>query len=154
MLIILLVLFIAMIIVGCAFYEYAEGWLAMTILGAMAAVSTAAAMIIGFVKIAEEPIYEDKIAMYEEENTRIEASVKSVIETYMDYEKEIYGDIDISELNGEKLLLLTSVYPDLKANELVQNQINLYIENNNQIKALKNDKLNIRVWKTVLYFGK
>lgn len=156
MLIILLILSIAMIVVGWIFCDNSgdEGWLAMIVLGTIATIGAVVAMIVGFVKIAEEPIYEDKIAMYEEENAKIEESVKSVIETYTEYEKDVYESVNISNLDGEKLILLTSIYPDLKADELVQQQIALYVENNNQIKTLKNDKLNIRVWKTILYFGK
>ena len=60
----------------------------------------------------------------------------------------------ISEVKPESAMQLITVYPDLKADELVKSQINVYIENNNKIKELKEEKINIPTAKWWLYFGK
>ena len=45
------------------------------------------------------------------------------------------------------------MYPEIKSDDLVTRQINLYIENNKQIKSLKSQKLNYHLMAWWLYFG-
>jgi hypothetical protein len=45
------------------------------------------------------------------------------------------------------------MYPDLKADTLVQKQIETYVANNNTIKELRTDKINGKVYRWWLYFG-
>ena len=75
----------------------------------------------------------NKISMYEEENTRIEEKVKNGVLAYQEHEKETYIEL-VNNVNLETLLI---AYPDLKSNELVKMEIETYIENNKQIKKLK-----------------
>ena len=91
---------------------------------------------------------EAKIAMYTEENASIEEQMNSLVERYMHYESDTYGS-----LKGESSITLVSLYPDLKANALVEKQIEVYIANNEKIKSLKNDLLSISNYKWWVYFG-
>ena len=96
---------------------------------------------------------DQKIQMCEEENKKIELQVELVVNQYLEYEQGIVDKIDISEYSGDKLLLISQLYPDLKANTLLQQQLELYVKNNDEIRQLKLDKLNNSKWKFWLYFG-
>ena len=45
------------------------------------------------------------------------------------------------------------MYPELKSDNLVTKQIELYVENNKQIKKLKSEKLDYNLMAWWLYFG-
>jgi hypothetical protein len=48
--------------------------------------------------------------------------------------------------------VLVERYPELKSNELVKQQLDLYIENNQEIKELKLEKLNKYKYELWLFF--
>lgn len=90
-----------------------------------------------------------KIQMYTEENKVIETRIDSLVEKYMNYESDTY-----KELKDDDAIALVSLYPELKADELVQKQIGVYMENNAKIKELKEEKINASISRWWLYFGK
>lgn len=90
-----------------------------------------------------------KIVMYEEENQRIETELNVLVEQYMNYEANAYGN-----LKGESSITLVSLYPELKADTLVEKQIEVYTSNNSKIRELKEKLINISNYKWWLYFGK
>ena len=87
--------------------------------------------------------------MYQEENTNIEESMDLLVQKYMNYESDTYGN-----LKGESSITLVSLYPELKADTLVAQQLVIYVENNNKIKSLKEKQINISNYRWWLYFGK
>ena len=89
------------------------------------------------------------IAMYEEENAGIEEKVSSTVAKYMEYE----GNVIMEIAPGDDAMSLISLYPDLKSDQLISEEIAVYIENNNKIKELKEEQLNLRTYKWWLYFG-
>lgn len=89
----------------------------------------------------------EKIAMYEEENERIESDIATVIKQYQDYESEIFENA-----TNESPITLVSLYPELKSDTLVQSQIDIYVENNNKIKELREQMINVSVNRWWLYF--
>lgn len=94
---------------------------------------------------------DDKITMYEKENTRIETQIAPVIENYMKYEQETFKNLKAEE----SLVTFATLYPEeLKANEMVQQQINLYISNNNKIRELKEEKIDMQTKRWILFFKK
>lgn len=99
------------------------------------------------------PQMEDRIALYQEENSRIEEQIKTTIEVYQDYEKEIFGNINLDKISSEKLILLTSIYPELKSDTLIQELIHVYINNTDEIKQIKVNKLDYELWRWWLCFG-
>lgn len=94
-------------------------------------------------------VIDSKIEMYMEENENIEADLNLLVEQYMKYESDTYG-----ELKNESGITLISLYPELKADVLVTKQIEVYIANNEKIKELKENKIDLSVNKWWLYFGK
>ena len=102
-----------------------------------------------FLAVAFPYNIEPKIALYSEENAKIDEKIKDTVRTYMDYEKETYTNL----VQDADLTTLLIAYPQLNSNELVKTEIDTYIENNKQIKSLKEQQIdkNIKAW--WLYFG-
>lgn len=94
-------------------------------------------------------VVDKKIAMYKKENTKIEAQINMLVSQYMKFETDTYG-----ELKNESSITLVSLYPDLKSDELVKKQIEVYETNNKEIMDMKEKKINLKVAKWWLYFGK
>lgn len=90
-----------------------------------------------------------KIALYEEENTRIEQQIIDVVKQYQEYGSGIF-----TEVAPEGAMTLVTLYPELKSDTLVQSQIEVYIENNKAIKELKSMAVNASFYRWWLYFGK
>lgn len=89
------------------------------------------------------------IDMYQEENTAIESNMDELVKGYMEYEKTT-----LEKFSPESSITLVSLYPELKADELVQRQIDVYMANNAKIKDLKEKKIYRSVKRWWLYFGR
>ena len=92
---------------------------------------------------------DDKIAMYEQENAAIEQSVDVLVKDYYRHESDTY-----SSLTPENAVLFASAYPELQSNELATKQLEIYVDNNNKIKELKEDQINLSKNRFLLYFGR
>lgn len=92
---------------------------------------------------------DDKIAMYEQENTEIEQSVDVLVKDYYKHESDTY-----SSLKPENAALFASAYPELQSNDLAMKQLEIYVDNNNKIKELKEDQINLSRNRFWLYFGR
>lgn len=92
---------------------------------------------------------DQKIEMYEAQNAAIESSIEVTVKSYMDYEERT-----LTGLKDKDAINLVSLIPELKTDTLVQQQINVYITNNDAIIQLKEDKINLSKDKWLLYFGK
>lgn len=128
--------------------EWNDGWI-----GGFAFSITAllGVLIWGFITLGSvvgEKYIDERIEMYQEENTKIQGDVSRIVGEYMDWEKETYDII-----KNESPIVLVQLFPELKSSELVSRQIDLYIENNNMIKALREKKISIKLDKFWLYFG-
>lgn len=93
--------------------------------------------------------FDDKIAMYEQENVAIEQSVDVLVKDYYKHESDTY-----SSLKPENAVLFASAYPELQSNELATKQLEIYVDNNNKIKELKEDQINLSRNRFWLYFGR
>lgn len=91
---------------------------------------------------------DQKIQMYQEENEKIEEDVSVIITQYMKHENETFN---MSKIKSSTVLI--QMYPELKSNELVSKQIDIYNENNKKIKKLKLEKIKNQKAKFYLYFG-
>lgn len=152
MLILLFIIFVLIFILDSKFideYEYDFFRFlvqSFTIIGA-------AITVIAFIFIAydfsKSMVIDEKIAMYMEENQNIENQIDIVVSGYMEYESGTF-----EKLKSDSSIVLVSLYPELKSDELVQTQIATYQANNEKLKELKELKINIRIYKWWLYFGK
>ena len=78
----------------------------------------------------------------------IEEQISAVVKQYQEYETGIFANA-----KTESSVTLVALYPDLKADALVKKQIEVYLENNEKIKELKEKKINGNVIRWWLYFG-
>lgn len=101
------------------------------------------------INVSGGTVIDKKIAMYQKENTKIENQMDVLVSQYMKFETDTYG-----ELKNESSITLVSLYPDLKSDELVKKQIEVYESNNKEIREMKEKKINLKVLKWWLYFGK
>lgn len=123
-----------------------------SIMGIIASIGTVICIIASLVltgDIVNLRVIDKQIAMYEEENTKIEDQIGAMVMQYQEYETEIFTDI-----KPESSITLVSLYPELKSDALVQEQIKIHTANNQKIKELKEKKINGSVYRWWLYFGK
>ena len=130
-------------------YDYEGVGFAIIIIGGLIAFTS---LVVALFLLSEMPSYygiDEKIEMYEEENAAIEASISLLVKEYMDYEEGIF-----TECAPESTMTLIALYPELKANTLVEKQIETYVNNNNTIKELKSKRITVSLFNWWLYFGK
>ena len=151
MLTLLFIIFLAAAIVFTVlgFIRDEEGWWFSSIFMWTASVGLLITTIVGVTIIATENKIDNQIAMYQEENAKIETQVTETVEKYLEHEYQIFDS-----LQGEDIQTLLVVYPEINSNELVKRQVEIFVENNNKIKELKEEKLSITTWKFLIYFGR
>lgn len=96
--------------------------------------------------LCEIPIIEQKIIVYQDENKKIEEEIHTIVENYKDYESGIFD-------KNASVSTIVNLYPELKSDSLVKQQIDIYQKNNEQIKKLKVSLLEAKKAKFMLYFG-
>ena len=119
-----------------------------SVIGVVASVISIIAIIVLCVSVSNYRVIDEKIAMYQEENTKIEEQIAETVKQYQQYETDIF-----TEVASDSAITLVALYPELKADTLVQSQVDVYIKNNEKIKSLKEDKINGTINKWWLYFG-
>jgi len=151
MIILLLIIFIIMAAIGIWLntdtdFEYSGG--AMGVVGLLGAVASFIAMVSLIIGVSNLTVINEKIAMYEQENQKIETQIAETVQQYQEYESGIF-----TEVAPESSVTLVALYPELKADTLVQKQIEVYIANNEKIKELKESNITGDVKRWWLYFG-
>lgn len=154
MILVILVLGILMAVGGTILYYKLDDdkdaiGTSLQIIGAIIIIISTIASIILFISVIDRVGIEKNIAMYEEENTKIEQQIADVVTQYQEYEAGIF-----TEVAPESAMTLVALYPELKSDTLVQSQIEVYADNNKQIKELKCKAINASVIRWWLYFGK
>lgn len=151
MILVILAICIVLLVIGAVFYirDWSNDVACFTaIFGGITSIVALIALICLSVDVTNLNVIDDKIAMYQEENTKIEEQISAAVESYQKYETDIF-----TEVNGEEAISLVALYPDLKADTLVQKQIEVYLANNEKIKELKESQINGSVKRWWLYFG-
>lgn len=149
MLILLLVIFILLFILGAYIEEntYSYGG---EVLGIISIMTCIAIIISGMAIIIAYPRnIDEKLNMYQEENQSIELKVKETIKSYMNYEQETYKNL----VETADITTLLIKYPELNSNELVKHEIEIYKNNNDKIKELKEKQIDRSSYNWWLYFG-
>lgn len=145
MFILLFVIAVALIILEVLNEDLAEGF---GILGGLIGFIALIGIFVNIGFLVYGRTLDDKIAMYEQENAAIEQSVDVLVKDYYKHESDTY-----SSLKPENAVLFASAYPELQSNELATKQLEIYVENNNKIKGLKEDQINLSRNRFWLYFG-
>ena len=119
----------------------------MIIGGAILVVCIIASLCVGG-KISSLSYIDDKVALYQTENDRIESEINTIIENYKDYEQGTF-----ERFKGKDATTLVTLFPELKSDKLVKKQIDIYNDNKKKIVQLKEEKINVKPFKWWLYFG-
>ena len=154
MILVILVIGILMVTLGIVLYDkldYGKDKIGkiFQIIGTVATIISTIVTIVLLVCVLNRVNIEKKIAIYEEENTKIEQQIADTVKQYQEYETGIFTEVD-----PESSITLVALYPELKSDTLVQSQIEVYVENNKTIKELKSSAINAPVYRWWLYFGK
>ena len=154
MILVILVIGILTIILGVILYDKLdlgkdEIGTVFQIIGTVATIISTIVTIVLLVCVLNRVNIDKKIAIYEEENTKIEQQIADTVKQYQEYETGIF-----TEVAPESSITLVALYPELKSDTLVQSQIEVYVENNKTIKELKSTAINAPVYRWWLYFGK
>lgn len=128
-----------------------DGWLqwVFIVVGALGALVVFIATLCTIGEVAQLKVIDQKIAVYEQENTRIEQSVTAMVENYINHETNTFAEIseDVSPT------MVFSMYPELKSNTLVEKEISVYTENQKELRALKLSRYDKELAKWWLWFG-
>lgn len=129
------------------FYYYDEVTCGVAIVATVIFIIGLITMILIGSEYSQIKIIDDEIKLYQTENNSIENSVNSAVSQYMDYESSTFSDLKV-----EDPTVVLAMYPELKTNELVSKQIEIYVDNNNKIKSLKSKKLKLELYGWWLFF--
>ena len=88
---------------------------------------------------------DQQIKLYTEQNNDIENKVSVVVDKYLKHEKDTYAT-----LKPKTKITLASTYPELQSNKLVQQQIQLYNENNKKITNCKLQKIKSQLYRKLI----
>ncbi len=147
MLIVIIILTIMLLVFSIIIDEYGDGFIPgvmlVCLIGEIIALIYCITLLVGI------RVIDDKIELYTNQNKQIEEKVEVVVKEYMNYE----GDT-LKELKSDSYITLVNLYPELKSDEMIKQQINLYTSNNAKITELKEQKLNKTIYKWWIYFGK
>lgn len=102
------------------------------------------------ITVATESTIDSKIEMYQEENANIEQDIDKIVKEYLKHEHDTFADLKTEESS----ITLVTLFPELKSDTLVQQQLEIYVANNAKLKRLKEEKIDITKTKWILYFGK
>lgn len=148
----LLIICIAITVVGILLmneWDYDLLGYILLILGLGSAIVFGITVVANMNVVASGKVINQKISMYQTENRNIEEQVDTLVKQYMEHEDNTFENARLKDT-----MTLVSLYPELKSDSLVKEQISVYNKNNAQIKKLKEKKIDVSVAKWWLYFGK
>lgn len=77
--------------------------------------------------------------MYQEENAIIEQDINRIVEEYLKHEQDTFAELKTEESS----ITLVTLFPELKSDTLVQQQLEIYVANNVKIKRLREERIDI-----------
>lgn len=146
---VILVIAVLLIILGICWSCKTDLGDLIAILGVIVLLISLVMIVINSVKVVKGRTYEKKIEMYQKENAKIEQQIDSIVLNFIEHEDKTFGNA-----KNEGNIALVSLYPELKSDSLVKEQIKIYNNNNSKIKFLKESDIDTMTAKWWLYFGK
>ena len=146
---IFVILAILMFVLASICWDFDEAGCVIGIICIICAVVTLLVALLGIMPEYKKLDYIDtKIEYLTEQNTQIEDEIKLIISSYQDHELEFYKEFE----NVSSTTLIT-LYPEIKSNELVNKQLDIYFANQQEIKELELKKIEGGVVRWWMYFG-
>ena len=91
---------------------------------------------------------QEKIQIYEDQNTQIEQSIDAAVQAYCEHEQITY-----TQMSDGAVALVAAAYPELASSELVKTQMEVWTSNSNELKDLKSKLVDFHRAQYFLYFG-
>lgn len=91
---------------------------------------------------------QEKIQIYEDQNTQIEQSIDAAVKAYCEHEQITYV-----QMSDGAVALVAAAYPELASSELVKTQMEVWTSNSNELKELKSKLVDFNKARYFLYFG-
>jgi hypothetical protein len=88
----------------------------------------------------------DKIKSYEQGKARIEKEMGTMVNAYMDYEKD-----NVKRVSDKDAVSYVTVIPELKSSDLVKQEMALYADYDKRIMKLKEQQSDAKFAKFLLY---
>ena len=139
MLYILLIIGIILFIIGLVKDNEDLGGVGLVIL----MVAIAVLLIVGGVYNYQASTIDSRLAVLEEQNTTVLTQVEPIVQQALNYESSTYKDL---KLDVNKLIIFAQMYPNLKANDFLNIQIDIILVNQEEIKQLKLDKASLNAY--------
>lgn len=105
-------------------------------------------------QVAVIEVYDAKIAVYGERNKIAEEQVISAVKSYLEHEKDVYGDWYKEIPNATTAIGIYIGVPELKGDSLVAQQIEIYQSNLAEITQLKLERAELSRKRWLLTFQK
>jgi hypothetical protein len=86
---------------------------------------------------------DSRLAVLEEQNQVVLNQIEPLVQQALNYESSTYKDL---KLDAAKIIAFTQLYPDLKANDFLNKQIEVILTNQKEIKQLKLDKASLNAY--------
>lgn len=141
-------LFITGVVLYYQFTRHDDVFYVINVITGTVSVLVLIVIVILFGAIVTKSGVSEKIKLYQNENEEIENTVYTMVKEYMEYEKKTYKEFD-----KKQAMSYISLYPDLKSNELVAKQVEVYTANKKKLNELKEQQIDREVLKWWLYFG-
>lgn len=100
--------------------------------------------------VATECAIDNKIAMYQEENAKIEQDIDKIVQEYLKNEHDTFPDLKTEESS----ITLVTLIPELKSDTHVEQQLHIYVFNIIMIETLRDEKIGFAKLKWILYFSR
>ena len=139
MLYILLVIGLILLIIGVTRYEEILASLGVVIFVVFLCVT---AIVVGVYNYDKSTI-DNRLTILEEQNQIVLAQIEPLVQHALEYESNTYKDF---KLDANKLIAFSQLYPDLKANDFLNRQIDIILANQVEIKQLKLDKSSLNAY--------
>lgn len=91
---------------------------------------------------------QEKIGIYEEQNTQIEHAIDAAVKAYCEHEQITYV-----QMSDGAIALVAAAYPELASSELVKTQMEVWTSNSYELKELKSKLVDFHRAQYFLYFG-
>ena len=91
---------------------------------------------------------QEKIQIYEDQNTQIEQSIDAAVKAYCEHEQITY-----TQMSDGAVALVAAAYPELASSELVKTQMDVWTPNSNELKDLKSKLVDFHRAQYFLYLG-
>lgn len=91
---------------------------------------------------------QEKIGIYEEQNTQIEQSIDAAVKAYCEHEQITYV-----QMSDGAVALVAAAYPELASSELVKTQMEVWTSNTHELKKMKSKLVDFNKARYFLYFG-